>query len=939
MSHENNADHEFVFFAHKNSSSAARSSSRAVKSGGSSSSSSSSSSLCRTPKFPHLRPIPIQIAEEDESFLNEFNPQSRVSPPPSTATCQSRMSPLPQEVLDLMPASLRLSPPSRPPPPRDYVPSPHPPPPSADYCFLDYASSLTTSQVNKPFDASGFNYDYLRELVTSDALAVLASSSSPLTSLARRSARPLSPSALGQSSAALPKTCSTASKFVKPDIITSNSVDGTETRVSPTPPSALPSPKFIRSATVDKTTNVDAQDKGKPQPIGVSPSAPFLSSFRSAKAGVTSQSKHSESITNKDGDRLLQLDNSNYVIRSGKVSHSAAPFNSTQTKFDPNSGSLSDGACPPPHIPPRRRPNTSGGSSSDASSTRSLGSYNTSTANKGSSVLPGITKLSYPLNEKYTNVVNANTSFGRVHSQPLNSKLNGPPTSTKIDYQHSSNTFESKGYPGTKLALDDRVVSAMPPPMQKLPVRYEIDGRVMNSAPTKERAVQNITVSDRNKIEKQQRSTDDLRLKAGCHPMPSVIGGEFNNMKSVVFPSVRPSSPILSKYPYRGQRCLIQPLPAPPSQNQAARTLLPASSSLSNAYDPDGIYDNIVVSSPKPYNNAPPVSLSPSSLSNSSRLPKSAPNSPLTQHNERKVELSPEFKPSHWSPPAHLKRSVSPPAFWRPPYQNQATSYQFDMAQQLRSDQNHVIKHPPHSHHHMVKAEGVSTCPTCQQPQLPSSAPVDANNGSGLMRSASCDRFPPVRPSPSSSPQLPRRGGSASPSFRHSPSPDPVVGLGKPPRPRRQIYQRSRIGGSISVPQQQQMPVICCDPNCSIPHMHHQPINVLVRPNHPQLSSPSHCCHQTLLPGLSSQSYTVMAPSYNPTYSPQQMFQRPVQHQIFEQQSSSSYLVTPSHPPNAAEVFCDVSEEGQKLKDPNAAPHTAGHKSLYRCVRSFLMPS
>ncbi|KAF2356196.1 hypothetical protein FHG87_013052, partial [Trinorchestia longiramus] len=88
------------------------------------------------------------------------------------------------------------------------------------------------------------NYDYLRELVTSDAVAVLANNSSPITSLARSAvrAKAVSPP---QRSAKSPASYQAIPKFAKPDIITSNVVSGVAGTKS-----QLPSPKFTRSSDV-----------------------------------------------------------------------------------------------------------------------------------------------------------------------------------------------------------------------------------------------------------------------------------------------------------------------------------------------------------------------------------------------------------------------------------------------------------------------------------------------------------------------------------------------------------------------------------------------------------------------------------------------------------------------------------------------------------------
>ena len=1056
MPNEDSADHEFVFLAlHRTPPPTAPTSTT--------SSSSSSSSSKGLPKFPHLRPIPIHLESSSCEAIDFKGNDPNWSPPrspPPVGTCSSRMSPLPMELIELLPPRLRLQgytspgvfpgssgskdnhvPPTRPPPPTNYqAPS--------DYCYLDGNTPPSGNISGADSSQCEHNYDYLRELVVSDAVAVLASNSSPVTSLARSAvkSRPLSPSPQPPAQVSHnqfhqqqlyrhlspPPTqhqpIQKTPKFTKPDFSSSISYSSSCNNQMPSPkfsrlsaekeyfhpqslfvsttsvpyqtqgsynklnqniPFYTPKQPLITTTAVLETANysvhhtacdnsfrpktITASSNNDPNNAGYSAvlthdgnsnpvlkklqqqttTTPFLASFRSASNSpnrVISNTASNRTIentasnsTNKiyrscsnvtttptqrtpatltttpfntftsfseggsykaetatgyhqmPGRGLLSVDQSNYVVPrsyintksnnyglqnltdnntpisrlSSEVSSLGSSENYThQLPHRLEEASLSDGCAP--RVPPRKYNDTY--SDSQTSSGRR---YPCNSTSSPLAARYGISKLSYPLSDKYTNVLNANVS------------------SIKVD---RCNASKSSTAHNLMPELTPAEASAVPPPMEKLRLG-ELTGRSysVNNDNYEQSYVgfnhpgsassQNRTLTGSDTYEPSVRGSYHPHVtvnrfasvpnypQAGCAPLPTdessksykhsgilsasgnpwpskqgyfnCVDGSTNEMTEKVNSNDKSSdalsgSPILSRVSYRGQHRFIQPLPAPPP-------LIRWSPSQDN--DPDSIYDNLVLKT-SGAGGAPKFS---DSLISGNNRRSTSPSAPV------------------WAPQKEAEHV--------PVYNMYPNNFQSSVHETFRQNEQ-------------------QSCPTCLQQQ------------NGPYRSSSCERLHQQRPSPSTSPQLIRRGGSASPSLRHSPSPDPGGGgWGKPPRPRRQQYRRM----AYVTPQQhlpspqpqqlQQQPLICSDPNCSLPHIHQPTV-----PSPGNVSVAGFGCHQ-----LST----------------------------VHQCTTTAHLLTTSHlhhhpPPTVTSsdmISADQLDVGDlKLKGPT-------HRSLYRCVRSLLMPN
>ncbi|KAF2356195.1 hypothetical protein FHG87_013051, partial [Trinorchestia longiramus] len=590
----------------------------------------------------------------------------------------------------------------------------------------------------------------------------------------------------------------------------------------------------VFSPRLSPSTNLYASPKTPQMTIPTSDHSvsPMLKPASQISTKYGSPKTNVESLASSEAVSPL-IDQSNYVINRSQYRRNFPLGSSTEyvssdseVSYRKERGDSLDASVP--SVPPRRNVD---GASSDSTSFSSS-SYRSSTSGRGaygySKPAQGITKLSYPLSEKYTNVLNAN-----LHSNKNSYDVTSiPPPMQKFDQFQSLLSYEnSASFSASAESISKYPYNANTSAIQ--PSQCNQMERFTNSAHSSPLYLRKFpqTQSFQNVENKDKFCAPFGYPQAGCHPVPSVITSREETAptcKETLLNSYNLNSPpILSRFPYRGQHCFIQPLPAPPSNFAWNKT---SSSSDPNVNDPDCIYDNLVSKSP--------------SASKVSYLggPSSAPNSPLTRHSA-KDKLTPVKSPlsvdrGRPNSPDNLacKTGGVMDSQRIDPYHQFFKNRPLPPEPQSLANAQHSV-----SQQHSVGSFYPSNdpCPTCHQPQLRQQMPE-----AGLFRSSSCERFAALS-SPSSSPQMLPRGGSASPSLRHSPSPDPAGGLGKPPRPRRQQQYR-RVGGggfSSSTPHlvQQQHQTFCSSSGCSVPHVHPTSASVHCCFDNGSVCSPSSC--------------------------------------------------------------------------------------------------
>ena len=816
---EGRANDEFVFVVNKAAASISHSSSATTF--------TTVPGRPKAPRLPHLRPIPTDFAHEESktSNLNRYCPPH--SAPPVITNSRATATPLPPELLELLPQHLRENsshdvkctsfknsreqilkkrlqdsyqenatnfpnlnrldvgapsrnndedevPPERPPLPISYCPG--------DYCNLNddpTVSCRTSSSTNH-------SYDYLSDLVTSNAVAVLASGSSPINTLARCTAQSRNnPQASGSSSNSSSRSSTTSSKSSNGSTLRYNSMNSSST-IKAQPP---PSPKFNRSPVTStapsSTTNVKqdvsytavmASDGEKAQMLKTtdqSPALPFLSSFRSAKSGspVTSR-KFPVSVPsttpNNIHPAILQKTNNSNTHNSNSLYKNESNLNEKSKGHIQKSSAnqtRSQVTCHDVH---------------NISSNSPLGNSHKSNCNNiiYNEELSLVSPTNYQQPEKrcfenkfidHLNLQNNSNKCGVLYKNNIrenevsvnkiipNQEQNNLNNLSKSNNNYKPKLVNSVSSPSSSTVFTSSIQpqfcninnggSLSTPTSPLVNRRLDLERSRKNHSPTRH-------------LTKPIPPTSPLAVRAlKSTPHSSFLLSEANHVKSTDFPD--------SKNTKKAWNVIGVPLESQKMNfNSCNKSLV---------MEEDSIYDNIC--SPQE-----PVSSHQMKIANSSSQIHVSPPPP----NRCSRSPTPTFSGQLRANP--FPRSQTPPA--------QFTAPQHQCSPPCCSS-NHVtpIQWPPSIYGSAPQLYDGTNGP-CFPAIVYGSPPYSVVVYDG--RSHSCER---LVPSPQNSPIMGRRsvdpyyrGGSASPSpgARHSPSPDPGGTLGRPPRPRRPNFRKAK---------------------------------------------------------------------------------------------------------------------------------------------------